>query len=465
MHIAPLVVFRILFGLVTLFSTIRFVTLGWIEDQYLSSSMNFTYYGFSWISIPDSSVLYVLFCIMAISSIGVILGLFYRISIVTFFLTFTFIELLDVSYYLNHYYFVSISSFLLILVPAHRFYSLDVLRKPSAKLTYIPKIFIDIFKFQIAIVYVYAGLAKINSDWLLNALPLKIWLPAKDGLPVIGFIFKHEITPYIFSWAGMIYDITIPFFLMWSRTRTLAYIAVIGFHTMTGLLFQIGVFPLVMTAVTLIFFSENFHKKILISLENIIRYLKKITSKNRIEKKTNKLLEDTIDKGKNYGKLSPILTAIFLIYCSVQLFVPWRHTLYPGNTFWTEQGYRFSWKVMLVEKAGTATFYVKDSKTGREGLVDNSEFLNRHQEKQMAFQPDMILQYAHFLHNHYSEIGVDNPQIRAEVYVTMNGKPSQLLIDPNLNLAEISDGFSHKEWILPQNYSYGFAGKNHNPKQ
>lgn len=103
---------------------------------------------------------------------------------------------------------------------------------------------------------------------------------------------------------------------------------------------------------------------------------------------------------------------------------------------------------MLMEKAGTATFFVKDSKTGREGEVVNSEFLNSHQEKQMAMQPDMILQYAHFLQKHYAQQGMNDPSVRAEVYVTLNGRPSRLLLDPALDLSKTYDGWQHKSWLL-----------------
>jgi hypothetical protein len=97
-----------------------------------------------------------------------------------------------------------------------------------------------------------------------------------------------------------------------------------------------------------------------------------------------------------FGHRKSLLYSFLVVYVSFQLLFPWRYMLYPGNLFWTEEGYRFSWRVMLMEKAGTATFYVKDRKSGREGIVINSEFLNRHQEKQMAFQPDMMLQFAHY---------------------------------------------------------------------
>ncbi|TAE66035.1 MAG: HTTM domain-containing protein, partial [Bacteroidetes bacterium] len=125
----------------------------------------------------------------------------------------------------------------------------------------MPRWTILIFQVQSGIVYFYAGIAKINYDWLINALPLKIWLPAQDKMPLIGWIFTYKITPYLFSWAGMLYDCLVPFLLAWRKTRLLAYLAVIAFHTLTGLMFQIGVFPLVMIGATLIFFSEKWHKQ------------------------------------------------------------------------------------------------------------------------------------------------------------------------------------------------------------
>jgi Vitamin K-dependent gamma-carboxylase len=103
--------------------------------------------------------------------------------------------------------------------------------------------------------------------------------------------------------------------------------------------------------------------------------------------------------------------------------------------------------VMLMEKAGTATFYVKDGQTGREGIVNNADFLNSHQEKQMATQPDLILQFAHFLGTHYASQGVAAPSVRAEVYVTLNGRPSKLLVDPTCNLMQEKDGWAPKPWV------------------
>jgi hypothetical protein len=408
-----------------LFSTLRFWALGWIEDHFINTKCTFKYYGFEWVQILPPHFMYAIHTVMILASVGVLFGFFYRISAILLFLTFTYCQLIDLTYYLNHYYFVAIACLFMIFVPANRAFSLDIRWLKIKPVSHVSVWVINIFKLQIAIVYIFAGLAKINYEWLINALPLKIWLPAADALPFIGWLMKYKITPYVFSWAGMFYDTFIIFFLLNSKTRPFAYFTVIVFHAMTGLLFQIGVFPLVMIGATLLFFSDNFHEKLL----NVLGW-------QEMSVHTNSPLNNNL--------LKYSLIAFF----TFQLLFPWRYLLYTGNMFWTEQGYRFGWRVMLMEKAGTATFYVKDSKTGREGEVSNAEFLNNHQEKQMAMQPDMILQYAHFLKNHFAAKGVFKPSVRAEIFVTLNGKPSKLLIDPNLDLTQIKDSWTDKKWII-----------------
>ena len=431
--IAPLIVLRILFGLLMLISTLRFMYLGWIEDQYTSPVFHFSYYGFSWVKPLGLTGMYIVFTLMAISAIGIMLGLFYRVNAILFFLLFTYVELLDKTYYLNHYYFISVMSFLMVLVPAHYYFSVDSTLNPLITHTQVPRWMVGIFRFQIGLVYFYAGVAKLNYDWMVKALPLKIWLPAHDNLFLIGPLLKYPQTAYLFSWFGMVYDTTIPFFLLWRKTRVLAYVTVIAFHWMTGLMFQIGMFPLIMIMITPIFFLTGFHQKVIRILDNLFHYRKETKQKTLIIKKLK----------------HNILLIALCLHFTIQVVFPWRYLLYPGNLFWNEEGYRFSWRVMLMEKAGTATFYVKDTQTGKEGVVVNREFLNAHQEKQMSMQPDMILQFAHFLADHYAKQGVYKPEVRAEVYVTLNAQRSRLLIDPKIDLTKQSNTWLHKSWILP----------------
>lgn len=434
--ITPLVTFRIIFGVMMMIGTARFMTLGWIDDHYVQPLFHFKYYGFAWVQTISESGLIAVHILLLIASLFLTLGLFYRLSAITVFITFTYLELIDLTYYLNHYYFVSIIALLMILVPANRYLSLDVLRKPTLHCATVPGWCVNIFKLQLAIVYIFAGLIKINHDWLINALPLKIWLPASDNLFLIGSIFTYKITPYIFSWVGMLYDCTIVFWLLWPKTRWLAYISVIIFHFLTGILFQIGIFPVVMIGATLLFFSPQWHQKILWAMARFLQP----NQMNIIAKYHDNFYQ--LPKPQKH--LFKFTLPLFFIF---QILFPWRFLCYPGNMYWTEQGYRFGWRVMLMEKAGTATFYVTDGKTGKKGEVYNADFLNPHQEKQMAMQPDMILQYAHFLGNYYEKKGVKTPKVTAEVYVTLNAQPSKLFIDSTLNLMTVKDGWGDKKWI------------------
>ena len=169
---APLAVFRIGFGLMMLASIIRFWAKGWIETVYIAPKFHFTYFGFDWVK-PLDNYTYLLFFICGLSAFFVALGLKYRLAIITFFISFTYIELIDKTTYLNHYYFISIVSFVMCFLPANAYFSIDAIRR-KVSYTSIPKWTIDCIKLLLAIVYVYAGLAKINSDWMNRAMPLKI---------------------------------------------------------------------------------------------------------------------------------------------------------------------------------------------------------------------------------------------------------------------------------------------------
>ena len=140
---------------------------------------------------------------------------------------------MDKSTYLNHYYFISCLSFLMIWLPANRYFSLDTKYNPKLKLNQVPNWTVDAIKALLFIVYFYAGLAKLNSDWLVKAMPLKIWLPSKYDLPLLGNLMQQEWMHYAFSWSGALYDLAIPFLLLWRRTRFLAFILVVVFHVLT----------------------------------------------------------------------------------------------------------------------------------------------------------------------------------------------------------------------------------------
>jgi len=424
--------FRVLFGVLMLISLIRFLSMGWVEEFYITPKFHFKYYGFEWVQ-SWGVYTYLLFAIAIIASVGIILGYRYKLSIILFFLSFTYIELIDKTTYLNHYYFVSVLSFLLCFLPLHATFSMDnYSRKNRCK--YVPSWTVDIIKLLLCIVYFYAGLAKLNSDWLFRAMPLKIWLSTKSELPVLGILMNQNWFHYAMSWSGMLYDLAIPFLLLIRKTRPFAFVVVVFFHIFTRILFNIGMFPYIMIVMTLIFFDATLHNKII----NIIKKTLKLKAVANIKTNTNYTIK--------YLKVKLVIIGLFV---TVQLLLPFRHLCYPGELFWHEQGYRFSWRVMLMEKLGDTQFIVKDSVKESFFYVKNEDFLNSSQIKQMSFQPDFILEYAHKLGDHFKSQGHQNIQIFVESYVALNGRLNQEFIDPEVDLYAEREGFKNKIWIRP----------------
>lgn len=430
----PLSVFRIGFGLMMLISIIRFWSYGWIEKLYLNPQFHFSYYGFEWVK-PIGDWTYLIFIICGLSALFVALGLKYRFSIILFFLSFTYIEFMDKTTYLNHYYFISILSFLMIFLPANAYYSIDNLIRKKQYLL-IPRWTIDSIKLLLGMVYFYAGLAKINSDWLFKAMPLKIWLPSKYDLPFIGEnLMQQSWFHYAMSWSGMFYDLLIPFLLLYKRTRLFAFVLVVFFHAFTRVLFPIGMFPYVMIVGSLIFFDANVHYKIIGVLRNLLK---------QFNIKSKSIVTQTFSY--HYQKQVVTVLAVFFI---IQLLMPFRYALYPNELFWREEGYRFSWRVMLMEKRGYANFKVVNPEKGTSFYVDNTDFLTSFQEKQMSTQPDFILEYAHYLGKQFKSQGHEPIEIYVESFVALNGRRSQPYIDPDVDLLKQYESFKPKPWILP----------------
>lgn len=430
--ILPLIIFRIGFGVLMLASTVRFVARGWVSAFYLEPQFHFAYLGFGWVRPLPEVWMYAVVGLTALFSLFVAIGLFYRFSITAFFLLFTYVELIDKTYYLNHYYFVSLLSFLLIFLPLHRAFSLDVRLGLTEGASRVPAWTLYVIRLQLALVYLFAGVAKLEPDWLFHAMPLQTWLRTSTDLPFIGPLFDTTWVAFAMSWAGLLFDLSIPFLLLWWRTRPFAYLAVIAFHVLTALLFPIGMFPWIMLVATLIFFSERDYQK-------VARWL----NSERFSLPPTTSLKPT--RPTNLFTVSAL--ALFFTF---QLAMPLRHLAYPGDPLWTEEGFRFSWRVMLVDKIGTAFFTVLDRDTNKSWEVFPSEYLTPRQEAQMAYQPDMLLQFAHFLEDEFAVQGYDDVAVFAESYVSMNGRGSRPFVDAQVDLTKEDYSLAHRDWLLPQ---------------
>lgn len=424
--IAPLVVLRIVFGFLLFFSVSRYFLKGWITSLYVEPDFHFSF--FSFIQPLNETGMYAVFITLLICSISIILGAFYRFGSALFFVLFTYVELLDKTYYLNHYYLVSLLTFWLALVPAHRLYSIDSFLFPKIKSANCANWHIAIFKLQLSIVYCFAGLAKVNPDWLLRAQPMATWLPGRYQIPIIGqFLHLKEIA-FLFSWLGCIYDLFIWCFLWLKKFRGIAYFFVILFHILTVILFpRIGMFPFIMITSTLIFFSAEWHQNV---LNKLPFYQNPATSRN------------------NTIKPRPLITAFLIVYLLLQIYLPIRHFQIPGNLFWNEQGYRFSWRVMLMEKNGYTTFILRDPKTKKQKEIDTDLYLTPFQKQQLRSQPDLIYDFAQYIGQKFEEELKYAPQILVKSRISLNGRRSKSFINSNTDLYGLKN-YEYKKLILP----------------
>lgn len=448
---ASLVAFRIFFGALMFASVVRFWAYGWIRDIYIAPAFHFHWLGFSWLDPWPGLGMYVHFAILGLASVCIMLGLFYRLATVIFFFTFTYVELLEKATYLNHYYLISLLGLLMIFMPLHRSFSIDAWRQPSLRCDTAPAWVLWLLRFQIGVVYFFAGVAKLGPDWLLRGEPLGIWLAAHTNIPLVGPWLAERWVARGASFFGAAFDLSVVFFLLHDRTRKWAYVLVVVFHAITGYLFPIGIFPWVMSFSALIFFPADWPRLLLAKIPRFASWGQKDSPQNA------PVDYDVVGKGSWIRRLGLTFLGIYIL---LQVLIPLRRFLYPGNTAWTEEGFRFAWRVMLVEKVGFVEYRVRDVKTGRETILDPARYLSPLQLKMMAVSPDMILEMAQFIARDEKKRGKD-VEVRADAFVTMNGRPSRRLVDLNTNLALEEDSIWPKRWILPMDESSSKDFVNH----
>lgn len=417
-----LVVLRVGFGALILFSALRVMAYGWVEELYVQPAYHFTWLHLDFVRPWPGWGMYLHFGLIGLAGLGIALGAFYRLSAVALCLLWTWVELIDKALYLNHYYFISLVAALLAVLPLHRACSVDARRGLADARRPMGAWVSWALRAQVGLVYFYAGFAKLNADWLLRAQPLRIWLAAHTDLPLVGPLMAEPWLAYAMSWSGALYDLTIPFWLLWRPARPWAWASVVGFHVITWSLFPIGVFPWVMILMATVFFAHDWPAR--------CRF---------------PALAPPPGRAAAPGWLSWAL-ALFL---ALQALLPLRSLLYPGQVNWHEQGFRFSWRVMLIEKAGYLEYEARDPETGRRWTLYPREGLTPQQRKSIATQPDMILQYAHWLRDRHQAQGLGRLEIYANCWVSWNGRASARLIDPTVDLAAQPRGLGDKPWILP----------------
>ena len=425
-----LAVFRMLFGLLMAVAMLRLLALGWVGDLFVEPRFHFPYPGFEWVRAWPSFWMHVHVAGLAGCALGIALGFRYRFCSVGFLLGFTYLELIDQTTYLNHYYLVTLLAGLLPVLPAQGAWSVDAWRNRRLRRDRVPAWTINLLRFQIGVVYFFAGVAKLNADWLGRAQPLRIWLPTRTDLPFIGAFLDQGWVAYAASWSGALFDLVIPFLLLSRRTRMPAYAVLVGFHVVTWLLFRIGMFPWIMLAGALVFFPPDWPMRVW-------------------RRRDSRRQSGEADRPKVRAEsLKPVARwqlAVAGVYVGVHVLMPLREFVYRGPSAWSYEGFNFAWKVMVAEKTGYVIFHAWDPvrRTGRR--IKTSDYLTPRQAVLMAQDPHLIRMLARWMAADLEARGHEGTEVRVDAFATLNGRPGQRIIAPDVNLAgPLEDG-----WILP----------------
>jgi len=443
---SSLAVFRIAFGALMLFEAINYGAFLCLDCLYRETDLLFKYHRFEWVRLLPGVGLELVFVVMALAAAGVMLGLFYRVSAVLLVLTFGYLFLLDQALYLNHFYLALIFAAILVFVPAHSLWSLDARRRPALAADTVPNWGRFWIGAQLEIVLVHAGLAKLTYDWL-NLEPMRLWMTeaSADEAAVFQWLTQDPGIMAASYGAIALHLLGAPL-LLWRRTR-LAVLAIYGvFHVINTFVFDIGIFPYITFAATLMLFDPDWPRQVL-------RWLQ---ARGRAMRFTALACPAADVEGANGSRAASrrapwaaaFVVALVSLWLVAQIVVPLRHHLAPGHVAWNEDGHRFAWRMKLRSKRGRAMFHVLlDDGTRR--VVDPYDHLTRQQAHKMACVPDMIWQFAQFLETEHGAGGTRDVAVHVDTSCSLDTRDPQPLVDRLADLTEVRRGDPVTGWVTP----------------
>lgn len=420
-----LIVFRIIFGLLCFLEAVGAIFTGWVKRTLIDPEFTFSFIGFEWLQPLPGHWMYVYYVVMGIFGLFIMLGFKYRFSMLMFALMWTATYLMQKSSYNNHYYLLVLLSFIMVIMPANRYASIDVKLKPKLKSSSMPSWCKWVFVLQLFILYTYASIAKLYPDWL-DTTVIAILMKGKASYPIIGELLQQKSVHYILAYGGILFDGLIIPLLLFKRTRKYAFFVSIFFHLFNSFVFQIGIFPYMSLAFSLFFFETK-------TIRNL--FLKKKPFYNA--------------EAVNTPKYAPVLITLFSVYFLVQIALPLRHHFIEDDVLWTEEGHRLSWRMMLRAKSGRTTYTVINAETNAKIPIKLNDYLTKKQQRGAKTKPDIIWQFAQHLKQEFAEKGIPI-NVYVKTLVSINGKPAKQLIDPKVDIAnEEWHHFKHHNWLLP----------------
>lgn len=398
---ASLAFLRFAFGVTVAVDALRALATGEVTRRFVDPVFHFSYPGLGWLEPWPGIGPYVHFVLLAIAGLALAFGLATRISAAA-----TFVGLFawfawDAARYQNHPYLFCLLALLFAWLPGGR-------RGAEA----VPAYALALMRFQLAVPFVFAGIAKCNADWL-RGQPLTTWLAERSHLTGLGALAESGgllvITGLAMSYAGLLFDLLIIPALLWKPTRAFAFGIGVVFHLTNAYLFDIGVFPWFLIAATTVFFEPDWPRRF------------------GRARSVRPALDST-------PRLGPLAGSAVALWVAIQLLVPLRPFFAEGDPSWTERGQRFAWRMKLREKTGFVHFRLVAPATATWRTLDPLAYLTEQQAAHMATQPELIAQFASYVVRTEREQGRE-VEVHGDVILSLNGRPWRRLVDPDVDLA------------------------------
>ncbi|WP_025665745.1 HTTM domain-containing protein [Aquimarina megaterium] len=423
---SSLIIFRVFFGFLIASEAIGAIFTGWVTRTLVEPRFTFNFIGLDFLQPLPGNGMYYYFAIMGIFGLLVMIGFKYRWSMIGYTILWAGVYFMQKASYNNHYYLLLLLCIIMCTLPAGNYFSVDVKQNPLLKKIAMPRWCILVIIIQLWIVYTYASVAKLYPDWL-DFTVAKNLMAGKANYPIVGNILQKHWTHVFIAYYGILFDLLIVPLLLWKRTRLAAFCFSVFFHLFNSIVFQIGIFPYLSLAFTVFFFSKE-------RIHHLFMRKKEFYNAGEV----------IIPSYRKF--LLPILTVWFVI----QILLPIRHWIIPGDVLWTEEGHRMSWRMMLRGRYGTTNFYVVDKNDPKalQKLINKNDYLSKKQLRLVSSKPDAMWQFAQKLKAEYAAKEKDIA-IYVRSKVSINGKKYQTLIDPKVDLASASwNYFTTNPWIL-----------------
>ncbi|HXT41974.1 MAG TPA: HTTM domain-containing protein [Candidatus Angelobacter sp.] len=251
-----------------------------LEVFYTGPNVKFTfpYEGFQWLPMLPAQWIHVIVALQVVAGMAMAAGLWYRASAVMVFLAWAYLYVVESTrtYWMSHHYLELLTTFLMIWMPAARRYSMDArLAKGPIPPKTVPYWALLLLRGQLVVSYFYAGVAKVNADWLLDGEPVRYFLSKARAISDYGSslspahleflkrVLRSNECVYFISYAGAVFDLSVGFLLLFRRTRIFGFVLMLIFHATNHFIIfdDIGFFPLLGATTALIFLDADWPER------------------------------------------------------------------------------------------------------------------------------------------------------------------------------------------------------------